>query len=377
MDPEDRQTADEAVIDDNVVRLPRDWLGPRDELIPIGSSANGQSGRSEAGLPPTADDFWGEESSLLQSALEAPPRPALTDQARPVPAPVVDTPHAPGPPRRRPSRRSALAAAALACGGLVAAATAGLLGGGAQRPVARASAGTASTTYMAMAKRDLTALASWAKQQERQAARHRQRTTATRARRRTAPRQPRHVHVTRPTVVVEQVHYTAAPPAQSGSYAPASTSSSSSPPAQLTARRRVPPVSQPPVPMVRWVRHFPRRMTREREPAMSRVLGHIRSNVIAYLALFVALGGTSYAAMRLPAGSVGTRQLKNHSVTPIKLDRGSIAGYVRDYAEINAQGNWSASRPRARLIGLGATGPAPGWTDRFRPTLSPLCALRW
>jgi hypothetical protein len=36
----------------------------------------------------------------------------------------------------------------------------------------------------------------------------------------------------------------------------------------------------------------------------------IRKNLIAYLALFVALGGTSYAAVSLPGNSVGTRQLR-------------------------------------------------------------------
>ncbi len=82
---------------------------------------------------------------------------------------------------------------------------------------------------------------------------------------------------------------------------------------------------------------------------MHRLLRHLQGNAIAYLALFVALGGTSYAAVRLPTGSVGNRQLKNHSVTPIKLDRGSIAGYVRDWAAISPQGTVIASRPRAHL----------------------------
>jgi hypothetical protein len=42
--------------------------------------------------------------------------------------------------------------------------------------------------------------------------------------------------------------------------------------------------------------------------------------VISLIALFVALGGTSYAAMtRLPANSVGTAQLKNNAVTGKKL----------------------------------------------------------
>ena len=71
MDPDGRQTADGSALDDNVVRLPRDWLGPRDELIPLGSSANGHS----AARRPSASDFWGEASSSLQSAVEAPAPP--------------------------------------------------------------------------------------------------------------------------------------------------------------------------------------------------------------------------------------------------------------------------------------------------------------
>jgi hypothetical protein len=38
------------------------------------------------------------------------------------------------------------------------------------------------------------------------------------------------------------------------------------------------------------------------------------STVAAYLALFVALGGTSYAAIKLPANSVGSREIKSRSV---------------------------------------------------------------
>ena len=32
---------------------------------------------------------------------------------------------------------------------------------------------------------------------------------------------------------------------------------------------------------------------------------HVRHNVVGYLALFAALGGTSYAAVAIPTGSVG------------------------------------------------------------------------
>ena len=105
---------------------------------------------------------------------------------------------------------------------------------------------------------------------------------------------------------------------------------------------------------------------------MTKVLTHIKTNVIAYLALFVALGGTSYAAMRLPDGSVGTRQLKNHSVSAIKLDRGSIGGYVRYWARVGADGTIIAARPRAHLVGwqtaptAAISGGLVGW-DRAIP----------
>ena len=79
---------------------------------------------------------------------------------------------------------------------------------------------------------------------------------------------------------------------------------------------------------------------------MNRLTQHLRSNAIAYLALFVALGGTSYAATSLPAGSVGTRQLKNHSITPIKFDGTAIGGYVLYWAQIDQHGHVLDSMPQ-------------------------------
>ena len=96
---------------------------------------------------------------------------------------------------------------------------------------------------------------------------------------------------------------------------------------------------------------------------MSRVINHFRSNVVAYVALFVALGGTSYAAVNLPKGSVGNRQLKNHSISPIKFERGSIAGYVRDWAEVDPNGQLVASRPSAHLVGWTQAGGIVNWGD--------------
>jgi hypothetical protein len=47
---------------------------------------------------------------------------------------------------------------------------------------------------------------------------------------------------------------------------------------------------------------------------------------ISVLALFVALGGTGYAAMRLPRDSVGTIQLQNNSIIAPKIRNGTIVG---------------------------------------------------
>src|SRR5437879_11616734 len=58
---------------------------------------------------------------------------------------------------------------------------------------------------------------------------------------------------------------------------------------------------------------------------MHRLPRHLRSNAVAYLALFVALGGTSYAAVSLPRNSVGTAQLKSSAVTSAKVRNGSLA----------------------------------------------------
>lgn len=46
--------------------------------------------------------------------------------------------------------------------------------------------------------------------------------------------------------------------------------------------------------------------------------------VVALIALIVALGGTSYAAFRLPTNSVGTTQLKRGAVTTNKLHNGAV-----------------------------------------------------
>jgi hypothetical protein len=58
-----------------------------------------------------------------------------------------------------------------------------------------------------------------------------------------------------------------------------------------------------------------------------RIANHLRSHVVAYLALFFALSGTSFAAVQaLPRNSVGTRQLKNNAVNSAKVKNNSLTG---------------------------------------------------
>lgn len=60
---------------ENVVRLPRDWLGPRDELVPMGARARAETAeasRDGEAPPPTAASFWDEDSSALHAPMQAP-----------------------------------------------------------------------------------------------------------------------------------------------------------------------------------------------------------------------------------------------------------------------------------------------------------------
>jgi hypothetical protein len=50
------------------------------------------------------------------------------------------------------------------------------------------------------------------------------------------------------------------------------------------------------------------------------------ANVVSTLALLIALGGASYAAIKLPKNSVGTKQLKKNSVTTAKIKNGAVNG---------------------------------------------------
>jgi hypothetical protein len=48
--------------------------------------------------------------------------------------------------------------------------------------------------------------------------------------------------------------------------------------------------------------------------------------IVALIALFVALGGSTYAAIKLPKGSVGSKQLRKNAVTSKKIKNGQVKG---------------------------------------------------
>ena len=118
---------------------------------------------------------------------------------------------------------------------------------------------------------------------------------------------------------------------------------------------------------------------------MTTILRFVRSNAVAFLALFIALGGVGWAATSLPAGSVGTKQLRKGavtskkiakgSITPSKFDRSMIGGSVRYWARISADGTIIASHPKAQIIGWDSTpvGAFRGGQIRWGKPIAPGC----
>jgi hypothetical protein len=67
-------------------------------------------------------------------------------------------------------------------------------------------------------------------------------------------------------------------------------------------------------------------INRKGKEYMRRLKGKLNyANVMATVAVFLALGGAAYAATKLPKNSVGTKQIKNNAVTEAKIRNGAIA----------------------------------------------------
>ena len=78
------------------------------------------------------------------------------------------------------------------------------------------------------------------------------------------------------------------------------------------------------------------------------------ANVMATAAVFIALGGSSYAAVKLAANSVGTPQLKRNAVTSVKVKNGSLLGEDFKAGQLPA----GAQGPKGDAGAQGPAGPA-------------------
>jgi hypothetical protein len=58
------------------------------------------------------------------------------------------------------------------------------------------------------------------------------------------------------------------------------------------------------------------------------------ANVMATVAVFIALGGAGYAAFKLPKNSVGTKQIKNNAITAAKIRKGAVSGKKIDLSTL-------------------------------------------
>lgn len=89
------------------------------------------------------------------------------------------------------------------------------------------------------------------------------------------------------------------------------------------------------------------------------------SNVVSLLALFIALGGTSYAVAKLPKNSVGGAQLRKNSVTGAKVKNRSLTGSDFKLGQLPA-GAVGPTGPQ------GEPGPSAGYQKALKTTVTNL-----
>jgi hypothetical protein len=77
------------------------------------------------------------------------------------------------------------------------------------------------------------------------------------------------------------------------------------------------------------------------------------ANITSILALFLALSTGAYAAITLPANSVGSRQLKSNAVTPSKLAARSVTSN-KLAANAVRSGNIAAGAVRGSQVAVGS-----------------------
>lgn len=116
---------------------------------------------------------------------------------------------------------------------------------------------------------------------------------------------------------------------------------------------------------------------------------HVRQQFVGYVALFIALGGVSYAAVALPINSVGSKQIKRGAVKSSDLGKSAVTtGKVKNGSLLSAdfkpgQLPAGATGPQGATGDTGLTGPKgdkgdvgpttgfPGSNTEFAPSTTP------
>jgi hypothetical protein len=80
--------------------------------------------------------------------------------------------------------------------------------------------------------------------------------------------------------------------------------------------------------------------------------------VLACVALFVALGGTGYAALQLPKNSVGSKQIRKGAVKNSEIANNAVTGAKVRRGSLRASDFRASSLPRGPAGPAGPTGPA-------------------
>ena len=109
---------------------------------------------------------------------------------------------------------------------------------------------------------------------------------------------------------------------------------------------------------------------------MLKILTFIRQNAIALLALFVALGGASYAAV-----AINGSQIRNGTINAVKLDPKTISASISAWAIVYGDSTSvtpgpSSSHVRVRAIGTGEviTWSGRRFASKCMPMTTPLSA---
>jgi hypothetical protein len=107
---------------------------------------------------------------------------------------------------------------------------------------------------------------------------------------------------------------------------------------------------------------------------MTQLLARVRArltyaNICATLALFIALGGTSYAALTLPRNSVGSTQIRANAVGPSELRSRAVGSSELRDRSIKL-GDISASARTSLRGAQGPTGPAGAAAVTYRAAVT-------